>query len=48
MFRTHPKHDYLVAAGALHPHPEDVRADVFQRHRFFDPLDKVLVMFERL
>ena len=48
MFRTHPKHDYLVAAGALHPHPEDVRADVFQRHRFFDPLDKVQVKYEML
>lgn len=48
MFRHHPKRDYLAAAGALHPHPEDVRADVFQRHRFFDPLDKVQVKYEML
>ncbi len=48
MSRTHPKHDYLAAAGALHPHPETVRADVFQRHRFFDPLDKVQVKYEML
>jgi len=48
MFRNHPKHNYLVAAGALHPHPEDVGADIFQRHRFFDPLDKVQVKYEML
>ena len=48
MFRAHPKRDYLAAAGALHPHPEDVRADVFRRHRFFDPLDKVQVKYEML
>ena len=48
MFRHHPKSDYLAAAGALNPHPEDVRADVFQRHRFFDPLDKVQVKYEML
>ncbi len=44
----HPKRDYLAAAGALHPHPEAVRADLFQRHRFFDPLDKVQVKYEML
>lgn len=48
MFRHHPKSDYLAAAGALNPHPEDVRADVFQSHRFFDPLDKVQVKYEML
>jgi len=46
--RHHPKRDYLAAAGALHPHPENVRADIFQRHRFFDPLDKVQVKYEML
>ncbi len=48
MFRAHPKRDYLAAAGALHPHPENVRAEVFQSHRFFDPLDKVQVKYEML
>jgi transposase len=48
MFKHHPKRDYLTAAGALNPHPEDVQADLFQRHRFFDPLDKVQVKYEML
>ena len=48
MLRHHPKRDYLAAAGALHPHPEDVHAEVFLRHRFFDPLDKVQVKYEML
>ncbi len=46
MVGQHPKRDYLAAAGALHPHPESVRATLFQRHRFFDPLDKVQVKYE--
>ena len=44
----HPKRDYLAAAGALHPHPETVQAELFLRHRFFDPLDKVQVKYEML
>lgn len=48
MFKHHPKRDYLAAAGALNPHPEDVRADIFQLNRFFDPLDKVQVKYEML
>jgi len=34
--------------GALHLHPERVRAEAFARHRFFDPLDKVQVKYEML
>jgi transposase len=48
MTGQHPKRDYLHAAGALHPHPETVQAELFQRHRFFDPLDKVQVKYEML
>ncbi|MFQ5879628.1 MAG: helix-turn-helix domain-containing protein [Dehalococcoidia bacterium] len=48
MVGQHPKRDYLRAAGALHAHPETVRAELFQRHRFFDPLDKVQVKYEML
>jgi transposase len=38
----------LEEAGALHQHPELVRAALFARHRFFDPLDKVQVKYEML
>lgn len=44
----HPKRAFLEAVGALHLHPEDVRAPLFMRHRFFDPLDKVQVKYEML
>jgi transposase len=44
----HPKREYLAAAGALHAHPEVVRAELFVRNRFFDPLDKVQVKYEML
>jgi transposase len=44
----HPKREFLEAAGALHAHPEQVRAKLFERHRFFDPLDKVQVKYEML
>jgi transposase len=44
----HPKRAFLEAVGALHLHPEDVRAPLFVRHRFFDPLDKVQVKYEML
>ena len=48
MAEPHPKRVYLAAVGALHPHPETVSAEVFQRYRFFDPLDKVQVKYEML
>ena len=48
MAAEHPKRTYLEAAGALHPEPQSVRAELFQRHRFFDPLDKVQVKYEML
>jgi transposase len=44
----HPKREYLAAAGALHSHPETVRAELFAHQRFFDPLDKVQVKYEML
>jgi transposase len=44
----HPKRAFLEAAGALHTHPEHVRAELFRRFRFFDPLDKVQVKYEML
>lgn len=44
----HPKRRFLEEAGALHEHPERVRAELFERHRFFDPLDKVQVKYEML
>lgn len=48
MAERHPKRDYLEGAGALHPHPERVRAKLFLLHRFFNPLDKVQVKYEML
>jgi len=48
MSRRHPKRQFLEAAGALNPHPARVRASLFERHRFFDPLDKVQVKYEML
>jgi transposase len=44
----HPKRDFLKTSGALHAHPERVRAVLFESHRFFDPLDKVQVKYEML
>jgi transposase len=44
----HPKRAFLETVGALHQHPEHVRAPLFMRHRFFDPLDKVQVKYEML
>ena len=46
--RLHPKREFLEQAGALHRHPDRVRAEPFERHRFFDPLDKVQVKYEML
>ncbi len=48
MRKLHPKRRFLEEVGALHRHPELVRAAVFERHRFFDPLDKVQVKYEML
>ena len=42
------KRDFLEAAGALNGAPERVRAPLFERHRFFDPLDKAQVKYEML
>jgi len=48
MAKRHPKREFLEQSGALHRFPERVRAEVFERHRFFDPLDKVQVKYEML
>ena len=48
MSARHPKREFLKTAGALHAHPERVRAVLFESHRFFDPLDKVQVKYEML
>lgn len=34
--------------GALHPHPETVRDEAFQREEFLDPRDRVQVKYEML
>jgi len=46
--KAHPKRRFLEDVGALHSHPERVRAAIFETHRFFDPLDKVQVKYEML
>jgi len=38
----------LHAAGALHPHPEQVQDEAFLTHEFFDPRDRVQVKYEML
>ena len=48
MATRHPKRLFLEQSGALHAHPARVRAKLFERHRFFDPLDKVQVKYEML
>ena len=48
MPKAHPKRQFLEQAGALHRSPGRVRAALFERHRFFDPLDKVQVKYEML
>jgi hypothetical protein len=47
MVKRHPKRLFLEQSGALHLHPDRVRAELFERYRFFDPLDKVQVKYER-
>ena len=48
MSKRHPKRQFLEESGALHRHPDRIRARIFQVHRFFDPLDKVQVKYEML
>jgi transposase len=48
MAKRHPKRLFLEQSGALHLHPDRVRAELFEQHRFFDPLDKVQVKYEML
>ena len=48
MPKPHPKRQFLEDVGALHRHPEFVRAALFEQYRFFDPLDKVQVKYEML
>jgi transposase len=48
MRKTHPKRRFLEEMGALHRRPQDVRAELFERDRFFDALDKVQVKYEML
>jgi transposase len=48
MPKPHPKRAFLEQARALHRHPGQVRAELFERDRFFDPLDKVQVKYEML
>lgn len=48
MAQTQSKRAFLQAAGALNEHPARVRAALFERYRFFDPLDKVQVKYEML
>ena len=48
MTRRHPKLQFLEVVGALNSRPEQVRAPLFEGHRFFDPLDKVQVKYEML
>ena len=48
MARRHPKREFLEQSGALHRWPDRVQADLFERHRFFDPFDKVQVKYEML
>ena len=48
MAKRHPKRQFLEENGALHRHPDRVRARFFEQLRFFDPLDKVQVKYEML
>ncbi len=43
-----PKVAALRAAGALHPRPDAVHDEAFQRHAFFDRRDRVQVKYEML
>ena len=48
MAKRHPKRQCLQENGALHRQPDRVRARLFEQHRFFEPLDKGQVKYERL
>ena len=48
MSKIHVKRQFLEEVGALHRHPDRVRAELFERYRFFDPVDKVQVKYEML
>lgn len=48
MAKRHPKRQFLKETRALHRDPDRVRAKLFERHRFFDPLDKIQVKYEML
>jgi transposase len=43
-----PKVAALRIAGALHPRPESVHDEAFERHEFFDRRDRVQVKYEML
>ena len=42
------KINVLGQHGALHPHPEQVQDELFERNEFFDPRDLVQVRYEML
>lgn len=42
------KVEFLIADGALHPHPEGVTDPLFLQHDFFDARDLVQVRYEML
>src|ERR1700757_3027386 len=43
-----PKSRALQQEGSLHPHPEQVKDEMFLTHEFFDPRDLVQVKYEML
>jgi transposase len=43
-----PKSKALHREGSLHPHPEEVKDELFLSHQFFDPRDLVQVKYEML
>src|SRR5215469_15067501 len=43
-----PKSRALQQEGSLHPHPEQVKDELFRTHEFFDPRDLVQVKYEML
>jgi len=43
-----PKSKALQHEGSLHPHPEQVKDELFFSHEFFDPRDLVQVKYEML
>jgi transposase len=47
LMTTAAKRKVLLASGTLNPHPEAVRAELFQMD-FFDPLDRAQVKYEML